>query len=232
VRWESPQRLVFENPSEPVAYTYSQSEPLERTFNIAALGRGYVMLLAQGFLRRSDDLRTWGPPRRELPQDLGRNRLLQGGDGSVWAIYETSSSERQPYTDADWLSGFFVVDGKRYRHTTELRASRMVDGAWDDAGRLTLAGQPGGLWALAVDERRIGVGVGFNNLVTRWFAASPFEDLAELDVQLPFLQQSDDAAFFVRDAQLTGVRPILDPATQKLMLLATTTSRLWGGSGR
>jgi hypothetical protein len=233
VRWESPQRLVFENPAEPPVYTYSQSEPLERTFNIVALRRGYAMLLAQGFVRRSDDLRTWGPPRKALPQDLDRNRLVRGGDGSVWAVYETSSSERHPYTAGDSLSGFFVVDGRRYRHVSELRASRTVDGvAWQDAGRLTVPGQPGALWAFAVDERRIGIGLAYNNLFTRWFAVSPVDDLRELAVQLPFMQQSDEAVFFVRDALLTGVRPVFDPAKQKSMLLATTTSRIWGGPER
>jgi hypothetical protein len=233
VRWESPQRLVFENPRETVRYTYSQSEPLERTFNIAALRRGYAMLLAQGFVRRSDDLRTWGPPRKELPQDLDRNRLIRGGDGTVWAVYETSSPERQPYTDRDWLSGFFVVDGTRHRHVSELRVSRTLDGsAWQDAGGLTVSGQPGALWAFAIDEGRIGIGLGFNNLNTKWFAVSPFDGLSELDVQLPFMQQSDDGAFFVQDAMLTGVRPVLDPAKQKLMLLATTTSRLSKGLAR
>lgn len=233
VRWDSPQRLLFEDSPGTIAYTYAQAEPLERTFNIVALGRGYAMLLAQGFMRRSDDLRTWGPPRKELPQDLDRNRLVRGRDGTVWAVYESSSPEKQPYSDGDWLSSFFVVDGKRYRHLVELRVSRSVDGvSWQDAGRLTLPGQPTGLWAFAVDDRRIGVGLAFNNLYTRWFTASPSDDLAELDVQLAFMQQSDDSAFFVRDTLLTCVRPVFDPEKQKPMLLVTTTNRVWGGSGR
>jgi hypothetical protein len=208
-------------------------EPLERTFNIVALRRGYAMLLAQGFVRRSNDLRSWGPPRKELPQDFDRNRLLRGQDGTIWAVYESSSPERQPYTDGDWLSGFFVSDGRRYRHMTELRVSRSVDGvAWQDAGALTLPGQPGALWAFAVDERQIGIGLAFNNINTRWFTVSPFENLAQLDVQLPFTQQSDDTAFFVRDARLTCVRPVFDPAKQKPMLLTTSTNRILGGSGR
>ena len=224
VRWESPQRLVFENPPGTGPYTYAQAEPLERTFNIVALRRGYAMLLAQGFVRRSNDLRSWSPPRKEIPQDRDRNRLLRGRDGTVWAVYESSSPERQPYTESDWMSGFFVVDGKRYRHVTELRVSRSVDGEeWQDAGTLTLPGQPGALWAFAVDERRIGIGLAFNNLYTRWFTVSPFDDLAQIDVQLPFMQQSDDAEFFVRDGLLTCIRPVFDPEKQKPMLLATST---------
>jgi hypothetical protein len=233
IRWESPQRLIFESPPATIAYTYAQVEPLERTFNIVALPRGYAMLLAQGFVRRSTDLRTWGPPRKEIPQDRDRNRLVRGSDGTVWAVYETSSPERRPHGEGDWMSGFFVENGKRYTHVTELRASRSVDGvAWQDAGKLTLTGQPGALWAFPIDERRIGVGLAFNNLYTTWFAVSPFEDLAQFDVQLPFMQQSDAAVFFVRDALLTCVRPVFDPASQKPMLLGTSTSRFPGGSGK
>jgi TolB-like protein len=233
VRWETPQRLVFENPPPNLGYTYSQAEPLERTFNVVGVRRGYAMLLAQGFVRRSDDMRTWGPPRKELPQDLDQNRIVRGHDGTVWAIYATSSPERQPYTETDWLSGFFVVDGQRYRHVMELRASRSVDGVtWQDAGKVTLPGQSGALWAFAVDEGRIGIGLAFNNLYTKWFDVTRSDALATLDVQLPFMQQSDEAACFVRDAQLTCVRPMLDPVKQKPMLLVTTSDRVWGGATR
>jgi hypothetical protein len=126
-----------------------------------------------------------------------------------------------------------VVDGKRLSHVTELRVSRTEDGvAWQPAGRLTMTGQPGGLWAFAVDERRIGIALGFNNLYTKWFAVSPFDDLSEIDVELPFMQQSGEAECFFRDTQLTCVRPVLDPDQQKPMLLATSTQRVWGGPGR
>jgi TolB-like protein len=231
LRWEPPQRLVFEDSPGPLAYTYSQAEPLERTFNIVALPRGYAMLLAQGFMRRSEDLRTWGPPRKAIPQEGHQNRLIRGRDGTVWAVSESPSGELEPYSERNWLSGFFVVGGKRYGHATELRVSWTKDGVkWHPAGRLTLPGQPGQLWAFAADERRLGIGLLFNNLYTRWFAVSAFDDLAEIDVQLPFMQQSGEAACFVRDAQLTCVRSLLDPDRQKPLLLATSTGRIWGGS--
>jgi TolB-like protein len=233
VHWATPQRLVFEVSRGPVRYTYAQSEPLERTFNIVALPRGYLMLLAQGFVRRSDDLRHWGPPRKELSHDHDRNRLIRGPDGTIWAVSENSSDERQPYGDADGLSGFFVVDGRRYRHVSELRVDRSADGVtWQSAGTLTVPGQAGALWAFAVDERRIGIGLAFNNLSTRWFTASPAGTLAEVDAELPFMQQSDEARFFVDDGVLTSVRPVFDPEKRKPMLLATSTGRVWGGSTR
>jgi TolB-like protein len=225
LRWELPQRLVFEEPGS-VRYTYGRAEPLERTYNVAAVPRGYVMLLAQGFVRVSADLRTWGPPHQALPQDLGRNRLIRSRDGTIWAVYESTSPERQAYTPADWLHGSFVVDGRQYRHVTELRVSRTVDGlAWEPVGSLSFPGQPSALWAFTVDDQRIGIALGFNNLTMNWLTASRFEDLRTTDLELPLVHQSDEAEWFVRDAALTCVRPFLDPDSQRSMLLAT--SRPW-----
>jgi hypothetical protein len=163
-------------------------------------------------------------------QDLDRNRLLRSRDGTVWAVYESSSSERQPYTPADWLHGYFVMDGKAYKHVTALHVSRTVDGArWEAAGTITFPGQPSALWAFAVDERRIGIALGFNNLSMRWLTASSFDSLRELDVELPLTHQLDQAEWFVHDAVLSCVRPVLDPERQKPMLVQTSTARVFGG---
>jgi hypothetical protein len=231
LRWETPQRLVFEKPAAAIGYTYEQAEPLERTYNIVPARRGYLMLLAQGFLRRSEDLRTWGPPRKAIAQDLLRNRLLRSRDGAIWAVCESSSTELQPYTESDWLHGYFVTDGKRYRHVTELRLSRSVDGVeWAAAGKVVVPGQPSALAAFPVEERQIGVALGFNNLYVKWFTASPFGDLRPIDSQLQLMHQSEEVEFFVRNGSLTCIRPIFDFERQKPMLLATSTDRLWGGS--
>ena len=137
LRWETPQRLVFEEPPDATSrYTYAQSEPLERTYNIVAVRRGYAMLLAQGFVRLLGGSEELGSAaegdsagaRSESPSSRRR-------DGTVWAVYESSSPELQAYTQDDWLHGYFVIDGKRYRHVTELRVSRSVDGIeWEAAG--------------------------------------------------------------------------------------------------
>jgi TolB-like protein len=231
--WDTPQRLVFEAPPIPVAYTYARSEPLERSYNIVAVRSSYVMLLAQGFMRYSDDLRTWGPPVKIVAQDLDRNRLVRRRDGTIWAIYETSSNELHPYRDQDWLHGFHVVDGKRYRHTTELRVSRSHDGvAWEDSGRFSVPGRPGGLWAFELDDRRLGVALGFNNLSMQTFTASPDDGLQATGVELPFMQQSGEAQCLARDGVLTCFRPILDPVSQQPMLLTTTSERAWVGTRR
>jgi tetratricopeptide (TPR) repeat protein len=233
LRWETPQRLVFEEPPGNIGYTYAQAEPLERTFNVVSVRRGYAMLLAQGFVRHSEDLRNWGPPRKAIPQDLAKNRLFKGRDGTVWAVYESSSNELQAYTQDDWLHGYFVIDGKRYRHVTELRVSRTVDGIkWEATGTVVFPGQPSGLWVFALDERQIGIAVGFNNLYVKWLTGSSLGDLRQIDsqLQLQFMHQSEEAECFVRDASLTCIRAVLDFEKQKPMLLATSTERLLGGS--
>jgi hypothetical protein len=124
-----------------------------------------------------------------------------------------------------------MIDGKQYRHSTELIVSRTEDGVrWQPAGKITLPGRPGSLWAFAADERRIGIGLLFNNLYTKWFKVSAAENLAELDLELPFMQQSGEAECFVRDGELTCARPLLDPERHKPMLVVTATRRAWGGS--
>jgi hypothetical protein len=232
LRWEPPQRLVFDDPAANTRYTYGLAEPLERTYNVVPVRQGYAMLLAQGFVRLSQDLRQWGPPRRAIQQELDQNRLVRARDGTVWAVYQNPSRERQPHTAADWLSGFFVMDGKHYRHTTELGVSRSVDGiAWETAGTVTLPGQPSALWAFAVDDRRIGVALSFNRLTMTWFTVSPHEALRQMG-ELPFLLQSDEAEWFVRDSELTCVRQVFDPERQKPMLLLTGTKRGWGAPAK
>ena len=228
LRWETPQRMVFEDPPGNIGYTYAQAEPLERTTNVVAIPRGYAMLLAQGFMRTSDNLKHWGPPQKAIPQDLHRNRLVKTRDGTLWAVYEHSSDERQPYTPDDWLSGYFVIDGKPYRHVTEVRVSRSVDGVeWHAAGTIVFPGQPSGLWAFPVSERQIGIAVAFNNLFAKWLTASRLGDLRPISSELQVMHHAEEAECFVRDGSLTCIRPLFDFEQQRPMLLATSSRALY-----
>lgn len=227
-RWETPQRMVFEEPPGNIGYTYAQAEPLERTTNVVAIRQGYAMLLAQGFMRYSEDLRHWGPPQRVIPQDLYRNRLVTTRDGTLWAVYENSSDARQPYTPDDWLHGSFGVDGKQYRHVTELRVSRSVDGVqWQAAGTLVFPGQPSGLWAFPVSERQIGIAVAFNNLFAKWLTASRSRDLRPIGSELQVMHHAEEAECFVGDASLICIRPVFDFERQKPMLLGMSSRALY-----
>jgi len=228
LHWETPQRMVFEEAPDKIGYTYGQAEPLERTTNAVPIRGGYAMLLAQGFMRYSDDLRRWGPPRKVIPQDLYRNRLVKTRDGTVWAVYEHSSDERQPYTPDDWLHGYYVVDGKRYRHVTEVRVSRSVDGMdWEPAGKIVFPGQPTGLWAFPVSEQQMGIAVAFNNLIVRWLAVSRSNGVRLVDSALQVVHHSEKAELFVRDGSLLCIRPVFDFEEQKPMLLATSSRVLY-----
>ncbi len=226
LRWDAPQRLLFQDP--PAGDAAPQVEPAQRTTNVVPIRRGYVMLLAQGFARYSEDVRNWGPPRKIVPQDLHRNLLVKTGDGTVWAVYETSSGERQPYTRDDWLHGYFVVDGRPYRHVTELRVSRSADGIqWRPAGMIVFPGQPTGLWAFPVSERQIGIAVAFNNLFVKWLRASPPDDLRRIESPLQVMHPPEEAQCFVRESSLVCIRPVLDLEEQNRVLLATSSRALY-----
>jgi len=228
LHWETPQRMVFEEAPDKIGYTYAQVEPPERTTNVVPIRGGYAMLLAQGFMRYSKDLRHWGPPKKVIPQDLYRNRLVKARDGTVWAVYEHSSDERQPYTPDDWLHGYFVVDGKPYRHVTEVRVSRSVDGMdWQPAGKIVFPGQPTGLWAFPVSEQQMGIAVAFNNLFVRWLTVSRSHEVRLVDSALQVVHHSEEAEFFVRDASLLCIRPIFNFEGQRPMLLATSSRALY-----
>jgi len=225
-QWETPQRLVFQD--APAALPAPHPDPAEGTTNVVPVPRGYLMLLANGFARSSPDLRTWGPPRKILPQNGHRNRLVKTADGTAWAVYETSSDERQPYTHEDWLHGYSVIDGRAYRHVTELRVSRSADGIrWEPAGSLVFPGQPTGLWAFPVSERQIGVALGFNNLFVKWLAAPPFGDLRQIESPHRVLQDAEKVQCFARDGSLVCVRLVLDIEAQHPVLLATSSRALY-----
>lgn len=228
LRWETPQRMAFEAPIGKIGYTYGRLEPPERTYNVVPIRQGYAMLLAQGFMRYSDDLRHWGRPQKVMPHDMYRNRLLKTRDGTVWAVYENASDTLQPYTSADWRHGYFVVNGKRYRHVTELRVSRSVDGVdWQASGKLTFPGQPSALWSFPVSDRHIGIAVAFNNRFVQWLTASRPDDLRRIDSDLQVMHDAAHAECFVRDASLICVRPVFDVEAQKPILLATSSQTLY-----
>jgi tetratricopeptide (TPR) repeat protein len=227
LRWETPRRMVFEEPGQ-IGYTYARAEPLERTTNVVPIRQGYSMLLAQGFMRYSEDLRNWGAPRKVIPQDLYRNTLVKTPDGTLWAVYERSSEELQPYTPEDWLHGYFVVDRKQYRHVTGLQVSRSMDGVhWQEAGKIVFPGQPSGLWAFPVAERQIGIAVAFNNLYAKWLTASFLRDLSQVDSELPLMHHAEETECFVHDRSVVCIRPVFDADAQRQMLLATSSDALY-----
>jgi hypothetical protein len=228
LRWETPQRMVFEAPSSNLVYTYGRVEPPERTTNVVPIRQRYAMLLAQGLMRYSDDLRHWGQPQKVIPHDLYRNRLVKTRDGTLWAVYENRSDVLQPYTSDDWRHGYFVINGKRYRHVTALHVSHSVDGVdWRASGKLVLPGQPSALWSFPLAPRQIGVALAFNNRFVTWLTASRPHDLHQIDVDLQVMQKAEQVECFVRDASLVCVRPVFDVGVQKPMLLATSSRSLY-----
>jgi tetratricopeptide (TPR) repeat protein len=228
VEWGTPQALVFEELGEDSGYTYSRTEPAERTHNIVTVPGGYLMLLAQGFVRRSEDLRYWDAPTRVLFHDSDRNCLIRSADGTLWAIWETWSDELHPYEEDDWLHGFYVTDGKKYRHTTELHVASSRNGTeWTPLGKRVLPGQGSALWAFPVSDGRIGIAMGFNNLFVRWFLGSREQGLRDVDVDLRLMHQHEMAGFYVRGDAIACVRPVFDYRRQEEVLVGVSSSGLY-----
>jgi hypothetical protein len=210
LEWQTPQRMIFEPAADTTRYTYANAEPLERSFNVCPVPGGYVMLLAQGFVRFSEDLRTWGRPRKALPQDLLENRLIRTRDGRLWAAFETSSPELRPYTGKEVLSGFFVTDGKPYMHLSEIHLAWSRDGIqWHPAGRKTLEGQPSDLWLFPVSDTRIVVAVQFNKAFVRWLTSSDSRTLEEAPSVVDLSAESQ-AVLYMDKERVSCVRPVFD----------------------
>jgi TolB-like protein len=228
LRWETPRHLRFAPPADATAPAVRAGE-LEGTSDVCALRDGYLMLVERGFARRSGDLRHWDRPLRILERDAWRSALSRTADGWAWAVCLADSEVLEPYTPADRLCGYFVIDGKRYRHTCALRVAASRDGrAWEERGRLTLAGQGSGLWAFPLSGDAIGIGVQFNARFMRWFALSSSGGLREIGSALELQTDSPEAVFFAREGRILSLRPVFDYfGEQRTVLLGAGSRRLF-----
>ncbi len=238
VRWEAPRRLRFAPPLDRAGPAPESTEELEGSTDVCPIPAGYLMLVERGLARHSADLRSWEAPLPVLDEDVWRSCLARTADGRSWAVCVTDSDVREPYTSADWLAGYSVVDGRRYKHMCELRVAASRDGfAWEEGGRAVLSGQSSGLWAfpLAPDVPDAGEGLGiavqFNNRFMRWFAVSRSGELREISSSHSSLElqtDSGDAVFFVRDGRILSLRPVFDYFTeQRTVLLGAGSRRLF-----
>jgi TolB-like protein len=225
LRWETPRRLRFAPPAEG---TRGNAAELEGSSNVCATTAGYLMLVEPGFARSSEDLRTWGPPARVFDEDAWRSALARTEDGWAWAVCLTDSDALEPYDPTDRWTGYFVIDGKSYKHTGELRVAATRDGrAWEERGRVTLSGQGSGLWAFPLGDAAIGIGVQSNARFMRWFVASR-TGLSEVRSALDLQLDSSAAVFSVHDGWILCLRPVFDHfAEQQSVLLGAGSRRLF-----
>jgi hypothetical protein len=188
-------------------------------------------MLVEGFARRSDDLRSWEAPIPIFDEAVWRSALTRTEDGWLWAVCAAHSDALEPYTSADWLAGYSVIDGRRYKHMSELRVAVSRDGsAWQEQGRLAVSGQSSGLWVFPVSGGAIGIGVQFNNRFMKWFALSRSSELQEIPSSLELQTDSSDVIFFVRDERILCLRPVFDFFTeQRTVLLGAGSRRLFEG---
>jgi hypothetical protein len=211
VRWEAPLSLRFDPPPQPPA---RDARSLEGSSGVRRTEAGYVMLLQNGFARRSEDLRTWSEPVALFEGEIWRTCLTESDEGVLWAACVAGPDELVPYRAdtpmGDALAGYFVVDGVRYKHVCELRVAASLDGIeWTERGRILLSGQAGGLWALAVPGAEIAVALQFNGRFLKWFLSSP-RGLEEAPSPVELLCTAEGVAFYAREGSIWCLRPVLD----------------------
>ena len=232
LRWEAPRRMRFApaHPDEDPRSVWSRAGPCD----VLPIAGGYLMLLDGGSTRRSDDLRSWEGPTRVFERDAWRSRLTKTDDGRVWAVYQTWSDVREPYTAADWLTGYYVTDGKRYKHMSEIHVARTRDGVeWQEYASVVLPGQGSGLWAFPVSDRAIGIGVQFNSRFMKWFTTSRPETLQAIPSSVELMCQSDDVTVFAGDGLIACLCPVFDHfAAQQTVLMGVGSRRLFEGFQR
>ncbi len=226
LRWETPRRLRFAPPPDRSGRA---AEELEGSSDVCRTAARYLMLVEGGLARHSDDLRNWEAPLRIFAQDAWRSCLTRTEDGRLWAVYVADSDALEPYTPADWLAGYFVLDGRRYKHMCAVHVAVSRDGrAWEERGEVTLSGQSSGLWAFPIADGAIGIGVQFNSRFMKWFALSRSGELREIPSSLELPTDSRDVTFFVRDGRILSLRPVFDHfGEQRTVLLGAGSRKLF-----
>jgi len=228
LRWETPRSVQLApasadqrpRPVEPGGYDV-----------LPVAGGGYVMLLDRGQVRRADELESWGPPLQVFGRDAFDGRLAQTEDGRLWAVYQTPSGVREPYEAADWLTGYYVADGQRYKHMCEIHVAHSLDGVeWREFSKVVLPGQASGLWAFPLADGRIGIAAQFNGRFMKWFATAPSNTLRAIPSSLELMCPSGDAAVFASDGRVACLVPVFDHHdTQRSVLLGVGSRRLFEG---
>lgn len=226
LRWETPRRMQFA-PAPPDAGL--RSVALAGDYDVLPVASGYVMLLDNGQIRRSDDLRSWGPPTQVFDPGAWYGCLTKTEDGRLWAVYQTVSDVREPYEATDWLTGYYVTDGKRYKHMCEIHVAYSLDGIeWREFSKVVLPGQGSGLWAFPLADGRIGIGVQFNSRFMKWFATARSNTLRAIPSSLELRCHSAGASVFASDGQVACLVPMFDHYdTHRTVLMGVGSRRLF-----
>ena len=221
--WQPPRVLKFAGPTDE---RRRARDRLERSDGIQPTPDGYMMLLEDGDARYSDDLVEWCAPVEIFAGDVQRPSLTATDDGRLWAVYTSVADVLEPYTADDWLCGYYVVDGKRYKHMSTLHVASSRDGnLWTEQATSTFSGQGSGLWCFPLSERSIGIGVQFNGRFMRWFATGRRATLREVRSTLELFCAPQGVRFFAQGGRILSLRPGRDTATEREALVLGVGSR-------
>jgi hypothetical protein len=212
IHWETPSKMVFENPKENIGYTY-KSTPLQRTYNVLSIPGRYMMLLAGGFVRYSGDLKTWDAPQRLFHQDGWRSHIIRSRDGRIWVIYANFLREgmKAPLSFPYAICVTSSLDGESWTPTREL----VVDQ------------EPSNLWAFPVFDSQIGIVVQYNNIFLKWFVSSDPENFRSLRSPVRLnLTWGQVIEYFSTGRKILCARSALDKREEQDVILVMESEKL------
>jgi hypothetical protein len=204
--------MVFDEAEGDIGYHY-KSDPLVRTRNVVSTPNGYIMLLAQGFVRYSNDLKRWSVPEQLFKQDGWRNQIFKGRDGRIWVIYDQFLREKMktplhfPYAICISSS----LDGK----------------SWTTVKQINIGQEPSDFWGFAVGDSQIGIAVQHNNMFLKWFISSDPKNFHEVSSPVRLnLTWGRVIEFFAHTGKIFCARTTADNTEEQNVLLIMESEKL------
>ncbi len=231
ITWETPQRMGFATPKADLNYHYGRLEPLARSYNVVPIPDGYLMLLAQGFVRYSKDLKHWDAPKRVFDHDGYRNRIMRSRDDRLWVVDVHAQNQEVPSQDAVPKGfGFMVTgDGKIFIKRAAIRVWTSVDGKqWTAAKHIHVDKEPSGLWVFPVMADQIAIAVQYNNYYLTWFRSVSIERFQTVDSPVRLLDAGQGPQCYVGREAINCAHVIHDDVfEQKQVILILASERLF-----
>jgi len=223
INWDFPQTLKFDKPAKVSGYHGSNPD---RTFNIVDVPGAYLMLLEDGFVRYSKDLRHWEAPKRLFRQTGSRNTVLKTKDGRIWVICaHYSPQEVSSRSDVDSMSGYSVVNGRIMMHREAITVTTSTDGVhWSPAQRIELGRETSGLWAFPISETQIGIVTQYNNRDLKWFYSSASLLFRSIKSPVTLLLAHKQIHFFINNRQISAAQALPDRHAEHRDVLFIRTS--------
>ena len=182
-------------------------------FNIVTIPNQYMMLLENGAVRYSDNLRQWGLPKKLFKYKGGGAVILKTKDERIWVVATDFIDEEVKEDDLlDPHFGYYTTGaGKKYRKGEAIVVTTSVDGInWSPPVSVFVDRETSGLWAFPVGRSQIGIAVSYNNLYLKWAVSRTPARFSVIHSPVQLLLETKKIHFFVRDKTIYCLRPVHD----------------------